>query len=68
MSWFKYKSYPEFWNRYASHFKASQEQEIEHIRFIVFDTETTGLNTSNDRILSIGAVAIQQKKLRLKTS
>jgi len=32
---------------------------IEAIRFILFDTEATGLNPEKDRLISIGAVALQ---------
>ncbi len=57
-SWFKNKKYPVFWNKYLKKFKTPQPKTIENTRFIVFDTETTGLETSTDRILSIGAIGI----------
>jgi len=57
-SWFKYKNYPIFWNEYLKKFKTSQPKSLENTRFVVFDTETTGLETSIDRILSIGAIGI----------
>ncbi|WP_299522492.1 PolC-type DNA polymerase III [Winogradskyella sp.] len=66
MHWLKRKSYPEFWNQYSACFSQHQEQHLEQIRFVVFDTETTGLNTKQDRILSIGCVAI--KDLQIKVS
>ena len=31
---------------------------VEQLRFVVFDTETTGLNPRKDRLLSIGAVTV----------
>jgi DNA polymerase-3 subunit epsilon len=65
MKWFKRKSYPEFWEVYKSSFQRSQAQNIEEIRFVVFDTETTGLDTKNDRILSIGCVAIEGLKIKV---
>lgn len=66
MNWFKSNSFPQYWTNYALHFKQGQTQDINDIRFIVFDTETTGLNTKTDRILSIGCIAINQ--LRIKVS
>ena len=65
MNWFKRKSYPDFWEAYKNHFSKTQEQKLEHIRFVVFDTETTGLDTKNDRILSIGCVAIEGLKIKV---
>lgn len=65
MNWFKHKSYPNFWKTYKNCFSKTQEQKIEHIRFVVFDTETTGLDTKNDRILSIGCVAIEGLKIKV---
>jgi len=65
MNWFKRKSYPEFWKAYLSSFQKTQQQNLEHIRFVVFDTETTGLDTKNDRILSIGCIAIEDLKIKV---
>lgn len=58
MSWFKKKTYPDFWNKYLAHFKSKQNKELDTIRFVVFDTETTGLDIKKDRILSIGTIAV----------
>jgi DNA polymerase-3 subunit epsilon len=65
MSWFKRKSYPAYWEDYLNHFKNGQEQDISKIRFVVFDTETTGLDIKMDRILSIGCVGIQDLKIKV---
>jgi DNA polymerase-3 subunit epsilon len=65
MFWFKRKSYPTFWEEYLDHFKNRQEQDISKIRFVVFDTETTGLDIKTDRILSIGCVGIQDLKIKV---
>ena len=58
ISWFKYKNYPLFWKNYLKKFKQKQPKNFENTRFILFDTETTGLDIKSDRILSIGAIAI----------
>lgn len=58
LSIFNRKNHPSFWKVYFSTFKQKQPNTIESTRFVVFDTETTGLNTKTDKILSIGAVAI----------
>lgn len=65
MGWFKRKTYPEFWQNYLSHFKTRKKNDLEAIRFIVFDTETTGLNTKEDRILSIGCVGVENFKIKI---
>ncbi len=57
-SWFKYKNYPNFWKEYSKKFKQKQPKSFENTRFVVFDTETTGLDIINDRILSIGAIGV----------
>ena len=58
ISWFKNKKYPDFWKEYSKNFKQKPPKSVENTRFVVFDTETTGLDIVNDRILSIGAIAI----------
>ncbi|MEM6685199.1 MAG: 3'-5' exonuclease [Bacteroidota bacterium] len=65
MNWFKRTSYPEFWNAYKANFNTTQAQQLEAIRFVVFDTETTGLDTKKDRILSIGCIAILELKIKV---
>ena len=57
------KSKPEFWKDYNDHFKNKPSQEIDEVRFVVFDTETTGLDISSDRILAIGAISIFKSKM-----
>lgn len=63
LSWFKHKKYPDFWKAYIKAFKTKQPKSIETTRFVVFDTETTGLNIVNDRILSIGAIGINNNQI-----
>ncbi|MGS2726427.1 3'-5' exonuclease [Psychroserpens sp. BH13MA-6] len=57
MHWFKNHNYPDFYESYLETFK-SKPTSLESTRFVVFDTETTGLNTQTDRLLSIGTVGI----------
>ncbi len=68
IKWFKHKNYPEFWNMYSNHFKKNNSCDLDTTRFVVFDTETTGLNPSNDKILSIGAVSITANTLNIADS
>ncbi|PNQ72554.1 3'-5' exonuclease [Hanstruepera neustonica] len=63
MGWFKKHSYPPFWNEYLSSFDNHSHQDLHDFRFVVFDTETTGLNPKSDRILSIGTVAIMNENI-----
>ena len=66
MQWFKKREYPEFWKTYLSCFKSKQGKEIQNLRFVVFDTETTGLNPKEDRILSIGTVGIKNMTIKIQ--
>uniref|UniRef100_UPI00404B7045 3'-5' exonuclease n=1 Tax=Flavobacterium sp. TaxID=239 RepID=UPI00404B7045 len=61
-NWFKkiVKEYPEFWENYLHYFEDNNSKEK---RYVVFDSETTGLNPNKDKILSIGAVAIQNNQI-----
>ena len=58
-NWFKKdkKNYPIFWQNYLACFESRLDKNNQK-RYVVFDTETTGLNVKSDVILSIGAVAI----------
>lgn len=66
-NWFKkiQKDAPQFWENYLASF--SNSDTIKN-RYVVFDCETTGLNTKNDRILSIGAVAIVNNQIKIEDS
>ncbi|SDX01586.1 3'-5' exonuclease [Flavobacterium degerlachei] len=58
-NWFKKdkKNYPEFWQNYLACFESKSDKNNQK-RFVVFDTETTGLDVRSDVILSIGAIGI----------
>lgn len=56
------KDYPEFWTTYLSKFDKKSE------RFVVFTTETTGLNPNKDVILSIGSFAIVDNSILIGDS
>ena len=71
MSWWTKKkrvksdNTPEWWQTYLTKFDHSYSKKtpIEAIRFVVFDTETSGLDPRKDALLSIGAVKVQQNQL-----
>ncbi|MDX1761104.1 MAG: 3'-5' exonuclease [Christiangramia sp.] len=67
--WFKRnkvnKDLPDFWQNYASTFEEKLSEKISEVRFVVFDTETTGFDYEEDRILSIGAVRIEKKSIEI---
>jgi DNA polymerase-3 subunit epsilon len=53
---------PLFWREYLEARGASPRKDmpLSELEFVVFDTETTGLNPKNDQILSIGAVKLRR--------
>ncbi|NBL65203.1 3'-5' exonuclease [Flavobacterium sp. NST-5] len=58
LDWLKLnKDYPEFWRKYLQNF------ENKSARYVIFATETSGLNSDEDKILSIGAVGVQEDKI-----
>lgn len=46
--------------------KNGVQKKIEDLKFVILDTETTGLNLEKDRILSIGALKLYQGRLKVK--
>ncbi len=68
-NWFKKsqdeEDLPIFWQNYSKSFEDKLPEEISNIRFVVFDTETTGFDFNLDRILSIGAVRVQNKSIEI---
>ncbi len=68
MWWSKKKQeYPDFWNTYAELFTKKQEHNLNlsETTFTVLDTETTGFNFSDDRILSIGALKLVKNAIAI---
>lgn len=66
-NWFKkiQKDNPQFWENYVAFFSISETSQN---RYVVFDCETTGLDYKNDRILSIGAVAVIDNQIKVEDS
>ena len=66
----KKQTFPDFWNEYLNTFNKnkSNPEAITNTRFVAFDTETTGFNTKQDRILSIGAVSFSGKTIHVNNS
>ncbi|WP_339648153.1 3'-5' exonuclease [uncultured Salegentibacter sp.] len=56
---------PDFWKDYEAKFQEKLPEEIAETRFVVFDTETTGFDIKKDRMLSIGAVGIENKSINI---
>lgn len=73
-SWFKKKQpsdsrYPDFWQAYLKNLEAAayhKKTPIAEVSFVVFDTETTGLDVRKDQILSIGAVRVKNGQLSVE--
>ena len=69
MTWFKKNTVdeklPYFWQNYAKSFEEKLPGNISEIRFTVFDTETTGFDYDEDRILSIGALRIENQSIEI---
>ena len=59
---------PPFIGRYRSCFDKTwgDDTAIDRVRFVVLDTETTGLDPRTDRIVTIGAVAVHDGEILLE--
>ncbi|MEN2412730.1 3'-5' exonuclease [Flavobacterium mesophilum] len=56
----------DFWKKEENLF--DENITIEETRFVVLDTETTGFDYDNDRILCIGALILQNGKISIQES
>ncbi len=66
---FKKKQTPKYWDDHIYKVRNSKKYaNFENIRFVALDTETTGFDYENDRILCIGAVAIKNNKILVSDS
>ncbi|GEJ35559.1 DNA polymerase III subunit epsilon [Flavobacterium psychrophilum] len=53
------KDYPEFWKNYLVQFEMQTERKV------ALYIETTGINPAKDKIISIGAIAIEKNQIRI---
>jgi len=62
------KNRPDYIREYNELFANEKKVSVSDARFVIFDTETTGLNLLKDRILSIGAISITGNKIDVANS
>jgi len=57
-------------DRYFAHFENSwaDDTPVSRVRFVVLDSETTGLDPRRDKIITIGAVGVEDGEIRLDDS
>ena len=55
---FKRQKYSDDYKIYSEGFKNAKKKALAETRFVVFDTETTGFDSNEDRILSMGAISV----------
>ena len=61
---------PAFHTRYRRHFQSTWQDDTpaSKVRFVVLDSETTGLDARKDRLITIGAVAVRNEEIVLEDS
>ncbi|MCQ0112156.1 DNA polymerase-3 subunit epsilon [Zhouia amylolytica] len=59
---------PDYWRTYEALFKEKPPQTLKETRFVVLDTETTGFDFKEDRVLCIGAVSLINNTIDLSES
>ncbi len=61
---------PPFVERYLQHFEHTwtDATPIDEVRFVLLDSETTGLDPCKDRLITIGAVAVRAGEILLDDS
>lgn len=61
---------PAFWRDYQKLMstKVDRRLPVDQVDFVVFDTETTGLDVRKDRILSIGALRVRDREINIGQS
>lgn len=62
------KNFPDFWTSYEKSFDMKIPNDLKSVRFVVLDTETTGFDYENDRILCIGAISLLNNTITIKDS
>lgn len=58
----------DFWGTSEKSFDEELSGDIDSTRFVVLDTETTGFDYTNDRILCIGAIVLQNNRIPIQES
>lgn len=56
---------PEYWNAYVRMFKNPLPKTFNELTFVVLDTETTGFDKIQDRMLSIGALKLKNNQIHV---
>ena len=61
---------PEYWKVYLERIndQSASDVPLPEAEFVVFDTETTGLDVKTDRVLSVGAVKVREGQVLVQES
>ncbi|MFA0962420.1 PolC-type DNA polymerase III [Roseivirga sp. BDSF3-8] len=61
---------PAYWEGYKKSLRqcCASHLPLEQVRFVVYDTETTGLDPSSDSVLSIGAIGVKGGAIHVQDS